>query len=71
MTNFSDLRKALSAYQKRFGIEEMFRDYKSGGYNLESTGVHGERLIALLILMTLAYTSSIMSGQQIKNKGVV
>ncbi|WP_242060511.1 hypothetical protein [Aerosakkonema funiforme] len=71
LTNFRDLKKALSAYQKRFGIEEMFRDYKSGGYNLESTGLNNERLIALIILMTLAYTSSIMSGEKIKNKGVV
>lgn len=71
LTNFADLNQALSAYQRRFGIEEMFRDYKSGGYNLESTGISGDRLIALIILITLAYTSSIMSGEQIKNKGVV
>ncbi len=57
--------------QKRFGIEEMFRDYKSGGYNLESTGVNDERLISLIILITLAYTSAIMSGEKIKRKGVV
>ena len=62
---------ALSAYQKRFGIEEMFRDYKSGGYNLESTGVSGNRLIALIILMTLAYTTALMSGEKIKNKRVI
>lgn len=71
LTNFADLNQALSAYQRRFGIEEMFRDYKSGGYNLESTGISGDRLIALIILITLAYTSSIMSGEKIKNKGVV
>ena len=71
LTNFRDLKQALSAYQKRFGIEEMFRDYKSGGYNLESTGLNDERLIALIILITLAYTSSIMSGEKIKNKGLV
>jgi hypothetical protein len=71
LTNLSDVKKAVSAYQKRFGIEEMFRDYKSGGYNLESTGVSGERLIALILLITLAYTSSIMSGEKIKNKGMV
>ena len=71
LTNLSDLKQALSAYQKRFGIEEMFRDYKSGGYNLESTGVNNERLIALIILISLAYTSSIMSGEKIKKKGVV
>jgi Transposase DDE domain len=71
LTNLSDLKSALSAYKKRFGIEEMFRDYKSGGYNLESTGVTGNRLIALIILLSLAYTSAIMSGEKIKNKGVV
>ncbi|MCL1463883.1 IS4 family transposase [Argonema galeatum] len=71
LTNFSNLKMALSAYQKRFGIEEMFRDYKKGGYNLELTGVTGDRLIALIILITLAYTSAIMSGEKIKNKGVV
>lgn len=70
LTNLADLELALSAYQKRFGIEEMFRDYKTGGYNLESTGVTGNRLIALIILITLAYTSSIMSGEKIINKGV-
>lgn len=71
LTNFPDLKTALSAYKKRFGIEEMFRDYKSGGYNLESTSITGDRLIALILLMTLAYTSSIISGEKIKNKGVV
>ncbi|HEY9300717.1 MAG TPA: hypothetical protein VIQ31_31005 [Phormidium sp.] len=63
MTNLADLELALFAYQKRFGIEQMFRDYKSGGYNLESTGVTGNRLIAVIILITLAYTSSIISGE--------
>lgn len=71
LTNLTDLNVALSAYQKRFGIEEMFRDYKSGGYNLESTGVTGNRLIATLVLITLAYSSAIMSGEKITNKGVV
>lgn len=71
LTNLANLKAALSAYQKRFGIEEMFRDYKSGGYNLESTGVNDERLIVLIILITLAYTSAIMSGEKIKKKGVV
>ncbi|MCA2507244.1 MAG: hypothetical protein IM550_23380 [Microcystis sp. M54BS1] len=35
MTNFGDLETAIIAYQKRFNIEEMFRDFKSGGYSLE------------------------------------
>ena len=33
LTNFENLSLAISSYKKRFGIEEMFRDFKSGGYN--------------------------------------
>jgi hypothetical protein len=54
----------------RFDIEEMFRDFKSGGYNLENTNVSGERLISLILLMTIAYTSATIHGQKIKRKGV-
>jgi len=32
LTNFEDLETAIMAYQKRFDIEEMFRDFKSGGF---------------------------------------
>lgn len=42
---------ALLAYQKPFGIGEMFRDYKSGGYNLELTRVNGKRFNCLLELV--------------------
>jgi len=31
MTNLPDLESAILSYKKRFGIEEMFRDFKSGG----------------------------------------
>ncbi len=34
------LDEALKSYQKRWGIEEMFRDFKSGGYNLEDISTH-------------------------------
>jgi hypothetical protein len=35
LMNLGSLTSALAAYQKRMGIEEMFGDYKSGGYYLE------------------------------------
>jgi hypothetical protein len=70
LTTLDSLESALSAYQKRFGIEEMFRDFKSGGYNLEGTQVSGERLIALILLITLAYSSATLAGEHIKQKGV-
>ena len=44
LTNINSLTQAVSAYQKRMGIEEMFRDFKKGGYNLEATQLEGKRL---------------------------
>ena len=52
------------------GIEEMFRDFKSGGYNLEGTQVRGQRLYALIILITLAYCQAIFWGQNLQSKGI-
>ncbi len=37
LTNQGSLTVAIQAYKRRMGIEEMFRDCKSGGYNLEGT----------------------------------
>jgi hypothetical protein len=70
LTNLTSLEAAISAYKRRFGIEEMFRDLKKGGYNLAATQVRGERLISLLLLLAIAYTSATIQGQDIKRKGV-
>jgi hypothetical protein len=40
-------------------IEEMFRDYKSGGYYLEGTGLKGQRLLALILLIALVSSSRV------------
>ena len=70
LTNFDSLNSAIAAYKKRFNIEEMFRDFKSGGYNLESTNVSGERLISLILLIALAYTGATIQGQKLKRQGI-
>ncbi len=70
LTNLGSLELAIKAYKKRFGIEEMFRDFKRGGYNLERTKVPGERLITLVILISIAYTVSTFTGQRIKRMGI-
>lgn len=70
LTNFDSLESAISAYKRRFDIEEMFRDFKKGGYNLEDTNVKGERFISLVLLIAIAYTCATIQGQQIKRKGV-
>lgn len=70
LTNMSSLELAIAAYKRRFDIEEMFRDFKKGGYNLEDTNVSDKRLIALILLIANAYTGATISGQKIKRKGV-
>ena len=70
LTNFHGLPAAISAYEKRMGIEEMFRDFKLGGYNLEVTRVTDQRLISLIILICLSYSFATFSGQTIKSQGV-
>lgn len=70
MTNLTSLNAAIEAYSQRMGIEEMFRDLKQGGYNLEDTRVTDQRLIAIILLICLSYSSVTFSGQTIKTKGV-
>ncbi|NEO65723.1 MAG: IS4 family transposase [Moorea sp. SIO4G2] len=70
LTNFDSLELAISAYKKRFNIEEMFRDFKTGGYHLENTKVEGERFISLVLLIAIAYTSATIKGQHIKRQGI-
>lgn len=38
LTDLGSLPLAIAAYKKRMGIEEMFRDCKTGGDNIEGTG---------------------------------
>jgi hypothetical protein len=70
LTNFDSLELAIAAYKRRFDIEEMFRDFKKGGYNLEETNVTGERFISLVLLIAIAYSSATIQGKQIKRKGI-
>ena len=66
LTNLDSLSSAITAYRKRFDIEEMFRDCKIGGYNMEGTKVSDQRLIVLILLITIAYSTATMQGKKIK-----
>jgi hypothetical protein len=48
----------------------MFRDRKKGGYDLEGTSLKGNRLINMILLMKLAYSSAIFQGTEMKKKQV-
>lgn len=70
LTSLENLDLAIAAYRKRFDIEALFRDFKSGGYNLEDTNVSGNRLISLILIVAFACSSATFKGQKIQNQGV-
>lgn len=70
LTNLGSLDEAVAAYQRRFGIEEMFRDFKSGGYSLERCKLKEERLVAVMILLAMAYVQSWRVGQRAKERAL-
>ena len=42
----------------------LFKDCKTGGYNLEGSGANPERLVRLILLIALAMTSAWLYGQR-------
>lgn len=64
LTNLPDLKTAIRVYSQRFGIEAMFRDCKTGGYNLEGSLASPDRLVRLILLIALAMTSAWLHGQR-------
>ncbi|MDB9306121.1 hypothetical protein PN488_17375, partial [Nodularia spumigena CS-591/12] len=41
----------VKIYGQRFGIEAMFKDCKTGGYNLEGSQASPDRLVRLILLI--------------------
>ncbi len=70
LTNLGRHDTAISAFKGRMGIEAMFKDCKTGGYNLEKSHANNERLQKLILLIALAYSSAILQGQKIKRMGI-
>jgi hypothetical protein len=62
LTNLPDLKSAIGVYGQRYGIEAMFKDCKTGGYNLEGCQASPDKLIAKhdfnWVHLTFANTSS-------------
>lgn len=69
ITNLDNPSEVIKYYKIRGGIEAMFRDYKSGGYNLEGSKANIHRLTNLILLIAIAYTLSALKGKSIKNRG--
>ena len=70
LTNLEKYEPAIAAFKCRSGIEAMFKDCKTGGYNLEKSHASDERLKNLILLIALAYTCAVFQGQKIKRMGI-
>jgi hypothetical protein len=65
LTNLTSLKETLQLYSARFGIEAMFKDCKTGGYNLEQTKVSEPRFLAIVLLIAMSYYLNTLRGQQL------
>ena len=70
LSNLDNLEDIIKTYRHRMGIEAMFKDCKTGGYNLEETKANDHRLTNLILLIAIAYTISALKGKSIKNNGI-
>jgi hypothetical protein len=76
LTNLPDWKSAMAyrpasyeIYSQRYGIEAMFKDCKTGGYNLEGSQASPEKLIALMILIAIAMTEAGLRGKRTQLQG--
>lgn len=69
LTNLENKDEVIKIFAARSGIEAMFRDCKSGGYNLEGSQANTQRLTNLILLIAIAYTASCLAGLKIRNTG--
>ena len=70
LTNVGSLKWAVASFKCRSGIEAMFKDCKTGGYNLENSHACHARLNSLVMLVAIAYTCAIIRGITIKQMGI-
>lgn len=69
LTNLPNLKSATHIYNWRYGIEAMFKDCKTGGYNLEDSQAPPDKLIKLILLIALAMTSAWLHGKRTQLQG--
>jgi hypothetical protein len=70
LTNIGTLKQAVTVFKCRSGIEAMFKDCKTGGYNLEKSYACDNRLKTLILLIALAYSCAILQGRKFKQRGI-
>ena len=68
LTSLTSVEEIMKIYASRSGIEAMFKDCKTGGYNLEGTKANTSRLTRIILLIAIAYTSRAIKGEILKKK---
>jgi len=62
LTTFSDLNTTVQTYTTRFQLEEILRNFKLYGFNLELTQINGSRFDSWFLLLTLVYSVLAFTG---------
>jgi hypothetical protein len=70
LANIGTLKQAITVFKRRSGIEAMFKNCKTGGYNLEKSYAGDDRLKTLILLIALAYSCAILQGRKFKLRGI-
>ena len=69
LTNLTSSQEAIAAFKCRSGIEAMFKDCQTGGYNLEKSHANNQRLTTLILLIAIAYSCTPPTGQKNQEYG--
>ena len=69
LINLDNLDEVLKIYRSLMGIEAMFKDCNTGGYNLEGSQANTQHLTNLILLIVIAYIGSYYHGYFIKKSG--
>ncbi|NRB07550.1 MAG: hypothetical protein HRU34_10140 [Richelia sp.] len=66
LTHLPTFKQTLEVYPCCWGIEQFFKDCKTGGYNLEEAKVNETRFLALVLLIIITYSLGTMHCQQMQ-----
>jgi hypothetical protein len=70
MTNLPATARTKAYGKRRMWIETVFRDWQSGGFHLEESGLSdSERLVQLLLVLALAYLWLVSIGRWVVKRG--
>lgn len=71
-TNLDDAGRGLKLYRKRWGIECMFADAKTRGFNIEDTHITDpDKLSTMLVIVALAVTWAYRCATRIMGRGTI